>query len=331
MRILHLTPHMGGGVGSVIMGWMDRVIAANDYDHQIISLDHLNPKVYKWAYTNGFPITGNGMEERMVLDLAISRDDIVLVHYWDHPMLADLFSEPIPDCRLVFWCHKNYDVPGKVVSYPDRFFDTSPIQNHGAYIWSTGGVDRFLEIQPKPHEGFNVGYVGTVDWKKIHSHFFVMCDEIMSRIPDARFTVVGEGNITHAQRMGITFTGHVDDVAPYLAEMDVFGYPLRPDHYGTCEQVLGEAMAAGVVPVVMNNPAVRTIIEDNVNGYIADNESDYIACIKWLYHNPDARKGMAHYTRNDAKYLYSLEAMMAAWDNVFYEMMKEPKRSRGVL
>ena len=342
MKILHLVSHLGGGVGSVIMGWMDKVIAANDHGHRIICLDYANEKAKAWADKTGFCLADNMGPYSRLFEHEIIDADIVLCHYWDHPMLADLFTDPIPDCRLVFWCHKNITYSPEELAYPDLWIDTSPIQGHGRYIWSTGGVERFLEIQPKPHKGFNVGYVGTVDYKKIHKSFLPMCTAIKDSIgwENVHFTIIGEQNLFHPEENfacsdglwpGFTFTSKVDDVAPYLAEMDVFGYPLRPDNYGTSEQVLGESMASGVVPVVMANPCEMQIVKHGGNGFVATTEADYVAHIQYLYNHPSRRREMADTARVDAKELYSIDTMISKWNDVFEELMSQPKRSRKEL
>ena len=347
MKILHISPHLGGGVGTVIMDWIDKDI--NNH-YKIALLDYANDKAKKWWLTkNSFlhSLYPKMAEYPDILNRLISEADIVLIHYWDHPMLADLFAGEIPDCRMVFWCHKNIKYPWKQVRYPDRFIDTSPVQTGGScysYIWSTGNMERFLAIEPKPHEGFNIGYVGTVDYKKIHPNFISICNEIMKFIPDVHFTFIGDVNkellLSFFQPPPLpplplssykfTFTGNVDDVAPYLAEMDVFGYSLRPDHYGTCEIVLGEAMATGIPCVVMNNPVERTIITDTFNGFIGD-ETYYIGAIELLYRQPGLRIGVGINARNHAGKLYSIDTMIASWEQVFQEMIQKPKtRKEGL-
>jgi glycosyltransferase involved in cell wall biosynthesis len=343
MKILHITPHLGGGVGTVIMDWMEKI---NFLNHRVICLDYANEKAKK-----ALPL--HTMIDNLGLNTghpAICYEikhftDIVLVHYWDHPMLAELLSKPLPDCRMVFWCHKNFQVPIEMQMYPDRYIDTSPIQallpytgsrvvwkyTHREHIWSTGNMDRFLAIEPKKHKGFNIG---TILSKKTHLRFYEMCKEIKKTIPDVRFTLLGEkGPGVSAGVLldrAFRFYDKVDDVAPYLAEMDVFAYPLRSDHYGTCEIALGEAMCAGVFPVVMENFAERYIVEDGINGYVEPTEADFIDAIKFLSGFPTSP-----YSRRNIKQrgraLYSIDRMIASWNKVFDEMMQKPKTKRDPL
>lgn len=331
MKILHITPHMGGGVGSVLTGWMDKVIAANDHWHRIVCLDYANDKAKAWADKTGFCLLDGTESFPRLVGSMIADADIILCHYWDSPFLADLFADPIPDCRLAFWVHKHYPISEKEIAFPDKCIGTSPIQFLPDYIWSTGNMSRFLAIKPKKHKGFNVGYVGTVDYKKMHPNIINMCDKI--DIPDVHFIFIGDTQKGHdwISDGKFTFTGKVDDVTPYLTEMDVFGYPLRPDHYGTAEQSMGEAMAAGIVPVCMDNLAERLIIQDSESGLLAKDEKDYIKCIKYLYNLPSERQLMSDKARIHTKYLYSLDTMIPQWNNIFNDMMKKPKTSKGVL
>ena len=320
MKILHITPHLGGGVGTVILGWMEKVKG-----HKIACLDYANEKAKEVACRVGFPLGENwgSMVRQVIMNEVISESDIVIIHLWDHPMLNSFLSQPLPACRLIFWCHKHYDVPDDIVSLPDLFLDTSPVQGHGRHIWSTRNMDKFLDIQPVEHKGFNVGYIGTVDYKKLHHRYFAMCEKI--NIPDVSFTITGASNIGKYNDKLFVFNMQVDDVAPILASTDVFGYPLRPDHYGTCEQALGEAMAAGVVPVVMRNKAESLIVEDGISGFLANSEREYIGLVEFLYKYPSIRESMSFIAREKAGKLYSIDSMVRKWEGVFDDIMEQPK------
>jgi L-malate glycosyltransferase len=299
-------------------------------DSTIICLDATNEKARRSL--SGILIgDANKMNKRhSFIPDVIKNVDIVLVHYWDSPFLAELFAEPIPDCRMVWWCHKNIKYSQKELDYPDLWIDTSPVQLNGWYIWSTGDISRFLNLQPKPHKRFNVGYVGAMANKKLHPSWDYMCQEIIKKIPDVLFTVVGASE--NSENNHFRFIQQIDDIVPYLSEFDILGYPLHPNHTGTCEQVLGEAMAAGVVPVVMDNPAERSIVnESGMNGFVEKSKDDYVNAIETLYHLFPHRRVMSYRARERAKELYSLDTMIQKWNEVFTEMMLKPKMSRKPL
>jgi glycosyltransferase involved in cell wall biosynthesis len=110
--------------------------------------------------------------------------------------------------------------------------------------------------------------------------------------------------------------------------MDVFGYPLRSDHYGTCEQVIGEAMASGLSVVCMDNPCERTIIEEGVAGFLCKDEQEYIDNIEHLYYKPELRNFMGKNSRQAAVGIYNIKNMITAWDATFKDIMQKPKKER---
>jgi glycosyltransferase involved in cell wall biosynthesis len=261
----------------------------------------------------------------------IEQAEIVVVHWYDHPLLRSLVAQTWPAARVIFWCHKNYNVSEWALSYPDLFLNVSPIQGQGKdYIWSTEDMSRFRAIKPKEHEGFNIGYVGTVDFKKLHPDFLKMCSRITDLVPDVRFNIIGENHLdkTWIHRHNEHFIGQVDDVAPYLAEMDLFMYPLRRNHYGTCEQALGEAMSAGVVPVVMNNGAEGIIVTDGLTGAVLSDVSQLISNVKILYEHVGLRKAISSRAREAARVRYDINVTVRNWERVFDKIMKQPKKER---
>lgn len=353
--VIHITPHLGGGVGSVLLNYLAKAKTASDFSHKIFSLEYANEKSVKASGTTGFFLKDKMSGDHEGLLSAAAQADIVLIHWWNHPLLfALLVREAFPPARIIFWSHISglhppYVFNEPALEYPDLFVFTSPVsfkthevvglqqakQERLRVIWSTGGVEHMTSIKPKPHKGFNIGYIGTVDYGKLHARFLDMCLGV--DIPDVRFTVCGgsnekeiQGELTHQEdRDQFTFTGAVADIKPYLAEFDIFGYPLAPYHYGTCEQVLGESMAAGIPPVVLANPTESYIVEDGTTGLVARNEESYARAIESLYHNPDLRTRLANNACEAARKIYSLDLMVQRWEKVFGEALRFPKTSRA--
>lgn len=323
MKVLHITPHLGGGVGSVILDWA----RAEGDGHVINCLDYANTEAKQFCKNYKIPLLE--LQSFKLIIAFIEQAEIVVIHYWDNMMLAQFLKNPLPPCRLVFWCHKNYLVSKPELEYPDRFIDTSPIQGHGQYIHSTRDMTPFWMLEPQEHNGFIVGYVGTVDYKKLHPQFIEVCRSIKTH--NIHFIVVGENNIEGISDSKFTFMNHVSDVRPFYSVFDVFGYPLRSDHYGTCEQALGEAMCAGVVPVVLNNPAEKRIIEKTGHGIVVTNMMDYIFAIEKLARYPKRRKKLAKQSKISANIYYSFSYMRQQWANVFKQLSKQPKTRKGGL
>jgi len=199
-------------------------------------------------------------------------------------------------------------------------------------IWSTGGVDDMLDVEPREHDGFNVGYIGTVDYCKLHPGFLEM--STLVDVPDVNFIVIGCGDNEEIQKEAIAkgwtdsfqFLGFVDNIKEYLSVFDVFGYPLNPLHYGTCDQVLAEVMTCGIVPVVLNNEMEKSIVEDGVTGLVVKDKKGYADAIKKLHDNPELRKRLSENARKYARERFSLDDMIRSWESVFDECLKMEKR-----
>jgi L-malate glycosyltransferase len=352
--VTHITPHLGGGVGSVLLNYLDRVKGNPCFEHRVFSLEYANEKALLASKTAGFFLADRMSSDHKGLLDAIAASDIVIFHWWNHPLLNYfLVRETLPSARIIFWSHISGFHPPYIFNkpalyYPDLFVFTSPVsyetpevmnlpderKDRLRDIWSTGGVERFLSLAPKKHAGVNVGYVGTVDYGKIHPDFLNMCGNVS--LPDIQFIVCGGPSqnqlLLESERMGMSdrfrFTGQVGDVSDFLPEFDIFGYPLAPHHYGTCEQSLGESMAAGVPPVVLANRTESCIVTDGVTGMVAQDEASYTRALETLCRDSGLRQRLSFNAREDAGRRYSLDLMIARWDKVFDEVLMFPKTGR---
>lgn len=346
-NILHITVHLGGGIGSVLMNWVE---SDEKNNHKIICL---NRNYYK-SFDSRI-VFENMKTKPKEISIHIEKADMVVVHFWNHPALFNfLLHGDIPDCRMCFWSHVSglnapYVFSEKLIRFGDRFIFASPIsfkakeiinlpehlKERLSYIWTTGNIDKYFSVEPKPHEGFNIGFIGTLDYSKLHPNFIDFCSKI--NIPDVQFIMIGDGCDADKIRKEVkergmeskfVFTGVIDDVRPYLEIIDVFGYPLNADHFGTCEQVLGEAMAAGVIPIVMKNPAEEFILFQSLVKFVCDNEQEYIDNIERLYRDKEDHKIIVSLIQKHVTSLYDSNKMLSSWQKVFDELMMEEKQSK---
>ena len=298
----------------------------------------------------GVPILDHMDKEHQEIINMIPDFDIVLIHTWNHPLLYDfLVRNELPPCRLIMWGHNSgLHAPNiytkKILTYPDLFVFTTPLsynvkdvlnlsleEKGNLYdIWSTGGVDKVKNIKPKEHKGFNIGYIGTVDYAKMNPDFLKMCSKI--DVPNVKFIVVGglkQREVEEeAKKLGInnmTFTGIVPDLNPYLEVFDVFGYPLAPYHYGTCDITLQLAMASGIVPVVFNNPMEKSMVKNRETGIVVNNKDEYVKAIKKLHEDINLRKKLSDNARNYASETFSIKKLTIQWGRTFNKVLKFPK------
>ena len=348
MKILNVAVHCGGGIGTTMKNFFD-----NDKDNQH-TMACLNPDDPR-SEEISIPVYYDLRNNIPLLNNLIIENDIVLLYWYNNPLYYEwLINNPLPPCRFIIWSQANclflpYAIPSKLVDMCDRFIIDSHVttestdyeiltkkqKNKFDMIWSSADMTKFQNVKRVPHDTFNIGYAGTIDFSsKLHPDFIEMCSKI--NIPNAKFIICSSGPDidklkNQVKEKGIEdkflFTGRVDDLSVWFAQMDIFGYPLKPDHYGTCEQVLGEAMSAGVVPVVLNNPPERYIIDDDFNGVITTYD-EYALTIEALYHDKSSMARLSENAKKSAFNTYSVDTMIKKWNIEFVFEMLVPKIER---
>jgi len=354
ISILHVTPHLGGGVGRVLLNYLDHTFACEYERHSLVCLDYANPGAVARAAEIGIPLRDRMAGRMSELLKLVARADIVVMHWWNHPLLyALLVRETLPPARLLLWSHVSGLFPtqnftDELIRYPDYFVVASPVsfeapalkrleaseRDRVRLVFSCAGIAHVASAKPLAHLGFRVGYVGTVDYCKMHPHFIRM--SVAADIPEAHFVVCGGPNEAairqEAIRAGVAnrfdFLGQVSNVAAQLATFDVFGYPLAPYHYGTGEQALIEALAVGVPPVVLGNGAERHIVQDGVTGLVAEDERAYSQALEQLHRQPELRRTLSENARRTARVTFTIESLARAWSVLYKEAMKSRKRPR---
>jgi len=358
LSILHITPHLGGGIGSVVLNWVKKDNSGNS--HIIVSLDENNNKDWKEIDNHFELITIHEncfvrKDFNVFLKISIEQADIIIIHYWNHPLLYDvMINFQWPSCRLLLWCHINglfppYTIPEKLLNFVDYFIFTSPVSyecnavknlsnaNRGkiGVIWSTVGTDGFDDLEKVPHDSFNVGYIGTADFGKLNPNFVNLCSQV--NIPDVRFIVISQDPQQHLINEAIdadvwekfTFLGHVPripSIPRVLSKIDVFAYPLQPKNFATCEQALGEAMMAGCVPVVFANLPEKHIVRHMETGMIAVTLEEYPRAIEYLYKNSDVFARISKNAQDYARKQYDINKTISDWNKTFEVTMKLEKR-----
>ena len=346
--IAHIVPHMGGGLGAVIK---NLILNDTDNTHTILSLNPDDPRAVRTG--NIYLDLKNNYD---FLEAMVYLNDIVVMHWFNNVLLYDLLiRNGLPECRLLVWSHASnlfppYVIPEKLINLCDKFIMTSPVtiqapefdelmpeqKDKTDLIWSVADMSEFMNIKKIPHDTFNIGYAGTIDFNsKLHPDFVELCKSV--NIPNVKFIVCSSGPDLEKLKQqvadsGMTdkffFTGRVADLSYWFAQMDVFGYPLYEKHYGTCEQVLGEAMCSGVVPVVLDNPPERCIIKDNVNGRIVSKEN-YHKAIEDLHDYKARYDVLSTDARKSAMELYNTKRMVKKWQIKFDQaILHTEKRKR---
>lgn len=351
MKICHILSHLGGGVGTVVRNWIIYEYKhKSENKHTVVTLESTNHFMEEFKSLN-IPLV-----EDITLPALykyIEDNDIVIMHWYNHPLLQNLMLNFVfPKCRLVIWSHSSanlapYIHSERLIDFADIFVFTSPVSYHSqevkelpqsvkdkiSVVWSAFGSEEF-NAEPRHHRGFNVGYTGTAAYTKLHKDYIKMSADV--NVPDVKFIVCSSDSQKHLEEEArqqcvlekFDFKGRVPSIKPILEYCDVFGYPIQEKSSHTCEQSIGEAMCAGVVPVVLNNPAEHYIIKDGADGIIANTSFEYSRAIEWLYTNPKRRKIMSLEAKEKALDIYSMRRQINTWNYLFETVMKKEKAYR---
>jgi glycosyltransferase involved in cell wall biosynthesis len=356
MNILHITPHLGTGVGTVTLHYLKNESIRDIHTHRVIALDDLNNDAKETLNELNISFKDSACKSPSLVTKAIEEADIVLIHWWNHPLLSVfLMTEKLPQCRLIMWCHiSGIEAPNNftlsTLRYPDKFIFTTPMSYHSKYInqlsdlekeklgvaWSTGGVERLQFLKPTPHDGVIVGYIGNLDFTKLNPDFINLCEMVTN--DSIKFVVVGgpfnselliqAKNSSIADR--IEFTGYVSEEEKwkYLSTFDIFGYPLAPHHFGSCDQTIQEAMAVSIPPVVLNNPMESYMVKDNITGLVCNNGEEYAESIDRLAQDKNLREKIGGQAKEFAQSEYSISNSSQNWDDIFTKLIIQPKTEK---
>ena len=313
MKILHVTPHLGGGVGKAHAAL--RGVLPEEVEQTFVLLEQPRDRRYLELIESGGArvVTAACLEQ--VAELA-SKSDIVQFEFWNHPRLFECLARcAFPAMRTVFWSHisgvSKPLIPPGLMEEAMRFVFTTKAsldisssallsevaRSKLAVINSGFGFPRADRRVPVRNRNPAIAYLGTVDFVKMHPGFFDTIDALTG--DDIRVSVWGaidpSGPVAARARAmrrpeRMTFHGETAEPAVALADADIFFYPLQPDHYGTAENALIEAMSLGLTPVVLNNPAEMAIVRDCDTGFVAQSVEECVSILQMLLLLPELRE-----------------------------------------
>ena len=354
--VLHLATNLNGGPGRVHLSTLK--FSKNEtasFAHEFIILDekHVTSDSLKLfsEYSDRLHIGKNEKFIREKMDKA----DIIQIDWWNHPLIYNmLINFTFPLSRVILCSHVNglsrpNIITKSLVEFSDIFLATTKatrkhplfqseanIQHRKKLRYATFPIDfeRFGTMQPKVHKGFNVGYVGTFDYSKMHKNFLSMSAAV--DVPEIKFIICDQsgdkGKIKlEAQKYAagkFHFLGFTENIKSVFEVLDVFGYPLSTNHFGGGEQVIGEAMYAGLPIVAFSNPSEREIISHNETGILVKDEQSYAEAIKALYLNPSERTRIGiNACKHATKHFEPLKCFLQ-FESIYKEIMGFDKKYR---
>ena len=358
MNILHITPHLGGGVGTVVTNMLRDSEANSPHKNILICLDKLRPESKHFLHQSGLSYIEDASSNYLLLQEYINNSDIILLHWWNHPLAGKFLYDlqHLGPCRLVLWCHiSGMSEPNNIfeaaVMISDRFIFTTPI-SYGAknlknlpphqrsklsWIWSTRGIDYLpASSTDLKEESMRLLYIGNLDYAKLSRTFLQILQEISEDVASVDIVGPPVDNFLHdlnffKLKSHVKYHGFVTEEKKYelLNRASIFLYPLASNHYGTCDQAIQEAMAYGLVPVVYSNPMETYMIDHETNGIVASSPDELIKSLKKLITNKPYLHKLSESAKIFSRQAYTLASLRSQWDYVFSSLSnveKSPKQ-----
>ena len=354
IRVFHLIQQLSlGGASRSAIALAKYSTKWGNFSHCIGSILPAEPAALKLAEDSGVtslpkPDAGSIMHQ-------MESADIVHVHFWNSPEIYHVFRSDLPPMRLLLWNHVAGDklpqvLTSDLIDFADHLLVSSPYSMelaalHGlpedvrnrktGIVYDTADFERLQNVRRKTHSGFNVGYIGTVDFVKMHPDFVRMCVSI--EVPRIRFIVCGPGKAqrtlaAQAREVGAAqkfeFRGYEENVGSILETLDVFGYPLCPDNYSTAELALQEAMFCGVPPVIFAHGGAQKTVTHGQTGFVVKSEREYKSAIEYLFFNPHERSRLSGNCMEYARRVFGAENVSHTLNLVYTRLMGLPKRRR---
>jgi glycosyltransferase involved in cell wall biosynthesis len=356
VRVLNIIQSFSlGGAARTVFGTSKYSSQLGGYHHTMVSLAPQmdDPLAYSLAEENGIEILRPQTYAELMQ--VVSESDIVLLHWWNNPELDHLIRVQLPPARLAAWVHVGgrcdpQAVPDGLISFLDFTIAGSPYTQEGSafaalssavratkteMVYDATDFARLSSVHRVAHSGFNVGYIGTVDFLKMHPSYVRM--SAAAAIPDARFIVAGPGSdqetikrqAKEIHREGsFDVRGVVLDIAPLISTLDVYGYPLCEDNYAAAELNLQEVMYCGIPPVVFPYGGVKHLVIHDLTGYVVHSEREYTQALEHLYRSPEDRARLGANAAEYARRVFGAERAAQKFNSILAGLMKLEKRER---
>jgi hypothetical protein len=349
MKIVHITPHLGGGVGKA-----HAALCAADIDtagrHYVLLEEPRDQRHLDDIRKTGTAVTI--APDRQTIGELMAGADIVQFEWWNHPLMCGLLAgPPLPAMRSVFWSHVSGVaapfIPAGLVAAADRFVFTSACSRLAPNL--SGPASPGLERTAVINSGFchqdtgtsefpdreksGISYLGTVEFTKMSPAMMQVADRLEH--DGALVEIWGDVGADSPVRDAVAamkhpgrvrLRGHTKDPRAALSRTSIFLYLLQPFHFGTAENALVEAMSLGCAPLVFANPCELEIVRDRETGLVATSVDHAVQLLNWMLDHPDEVRRMGERARAQVLEQKTPDRSIAAFRALWQAAMAEPKR-----
>ena len=355
--VLHIIRALSrGGATNDLINTAKYTSETGGFSHSVVSIVDSEPEARVLALKAGMRIINRPDHKELCSE--INNADIVQVHFWNTPEMYSLLKSDLPEMRLMIRVHVNghhapHIITKDIIDYADYVLASSPyvyeapafkkysefeIKKKSSMLYATTDFSKFEDFTPVKHSGFNVGYIGTVDFVKMHQDYVSLCSQI--KVPDVKFIVCGNGGDSNRLKVEAAsrsiahkfcFKDYTDNIQSIYEQLDVFGYPLCEDNYSTVELVLQESMYLGIPPVIFGYGGAQRTVKHDYSGLIVHSSKEYSEAIEYLYKYPDERRRLSKNAKKHARNEFKTIMFTNDYIKTYQKIMLKPKQKHQLL
>jgi glycosyltransferase involved in cell wall biosynthesis len=345
MNLVHIIPKLGPGGPTrsltTFVEWSIRNIPR--VSHLILTPE---PRAYALLSFRlrrcGAIIHHNPSEAQ--IDETLMRADVVLIHFWNTPILWSLIARRMPPVRSVIWAKVRGDrLPQRLNANLLRSATgvalTAEAPAHLSLDFGTAPIvpglvqpDRVAGVVRRDHEGFRIDYIGTVNSGKLDPRVFSIMSNLA--IPDVRVRIFGgaleaamaKAHAAMPDPSRVEICGFTENIAEVFATTDVFAFPMAEGSYGSSDIALQEAMFAGLPVVIYADRGPSHFVSNEKTGLVVSNAEEFAAALERLYHEPALRRALGAAAKAHAEAEFGSHKHAARLVGVIEDAAAGPRR-----
>lgn len=211
----------------------------------------------------------------------------------------------------------------------DRFYKEKFNNNVISKLKEKVGIDK---------DDFVLLFVGRLGTEKSVDFLIEAQKDILETIPNSKLLIIGDGPekddfILLSKRLKISnsiiFTGMIpyDEIPMYYQMANLFVTASKTETQGL---TLIEAMAAGVVPLCIDDESFKMVVVDELNGKIFKNKRDYKKAVNMLYNDRTILNRMSKQARINAE-MHSSKYYAESVLDVYRQAITDKKKKKNLL
>lgn len=196
------------------------------------------------------------------------------------------------------------------------------------------GVDaEYFQFTEAPTNSKNLVFEGSISFAPNKDGILYFVRDILPlirrKVPDVTFTIVGRApppEILALAGPGITVTGFVDDVRPYVSRAAVFVCPLRSGAGIKNKLLQAWSMGKAVVATTQSIGGLRTINDENI--IVRDDPTSFADAVVGLLANPEEAARIGKNARRVIHDDYTWKEKSQQFENLLLSIAKTGRKER---